>query len=315
MDSQVRRRRRDESMCSCRRRSSTSDDTPGWTCTGDQIVVDKDYVAPPPPPPDSLRIGYPETTTEKGYGHWCSVKEAESAWNLKTCPGDGTFRVKALTYNLFWWNLFGRRGGEGGRAGKKISSNAKTEAFDVMAFQECDDVWRVLGDAGMSDDYSTHSWGSNTIAYRKARWAQVASGITRTSEDRPGLYGRRGVHWVRLWDKEVNKTLFFLNHHGPLPVGSGGICGGTASAYNILKVVGENSYQGDHVVLTGDFNANPETSYVRTLEGRIYRVFTGTKMGGIDHFFSNCGEANVIETRNLGSGGSDHDALMAIFAF
>merc|ERR1711874_3458 len=76
---------------------------------------------------------------------------------LKTCPAAiGSSTVKILNYNLFWWNLFERRHGENGRAGRKIASTSQPEEYDFMGFQECKDVNRVMSDAkrhGLSGDY------------------------------------------------------------------------------------------------------------------------------------------------------------------
>ena len=79
----------------------------------------------------------------------------------------GDLKVKVLTYNLFWWNLFGQRGGNGGSAGKLIKDAGSAAPFDLMGFQECDDVNRVLGDAGLTDTFGTVSPGhAVAIAYR-----------------------------------------------------------------------------------------------------------------------------------------------------
>merc|ERR1712048_682991 len=114
---------------------------------------------------------------------------------------------------------------------------------------------------------------------------------------------------VRLQHKQTGKTMFVMNHHGPLPIPSGGKCGGKATAYNMLRKIAENADAQDFIVLTGDFNANGHSHTVWSLERYMHRIFTGSAIGGIDHFFSNCGGAHVVETRNLGNGGSDHDAL------
>jgi len=103
-----------------------------------------------------------------------------------------------------------------------------------------------------------------------------------------------------------------VNHHGPLRVNSGGRKGGPETAYNILTAIYDNVQLGDAVILLGDFNAQIGSQTVRALERYIPRVASGTSLGGVDHFFS---ELSMIgEMENLGSGGSDHDALIATFA-
>lgn len=51
--------------------------------------------------------------------------------------------------------------------------------------------------------------------------------------------------WARLRNRETNHTMMFVNHHGPLPVGTGGRCGGEATAFNLLKLIAVEAYMGD----------------------------------------------------------------------
>lgn len=252
-----------------------------------------------------------------GTGHWCEADVLNATWRLQSCPAasDRALRVKALTYNLFWWNLFGRRGGNGGSAGRLMREAAAAGRFDILGFQEADHIRWPMDDAGFGEDeYSTESALGMAIAWRKLSWERLSSGIVRVAEDMPGGYGRRGILWMRLRSLTNRRTLLFANHHGPLPVGTGGICGGEATAYNILSLLEREARDGDAIILTGDFNAGEQTATVETLTvgGRLHKIFTGRSFGGVDHFFSNCDNSAVVEKRNLGSGGSDHDALMVI---
>merc|ERR1711862_627796 len=126
-------------------------------------------------------------------------------------------------------------------------------------------------------------------------------------------YGKRPLAWGRLEHIQTGKTVFFANHHGPLPVNTGGLCGGRATALNIVKMIAQKMKPGDIVIMGGDFNSNARSSEVRELDKHLVRVFTGTAIGGIDHFYSNCGMAKVRGARKLGRGGSDHDAIEAVF--
>lgn len=251
-----------------------------------------------------------------GAGHWCEAAVPEASWHLRKCRSSPSqpLRVKALTYNLFWWNLFGRRGGNNGSAGTLMRAAAASGRFDVMGFQEADRILWPLHDAGFGEDeYSSESSLGMAIAWRKAAWDRLGSGIERVAEDRRDQYfGRRGVLWVRLRNRNNGRTLLFANHHGPLPVGTGGVCGGEATAYNILSLLRREAGERDAVILTGDFNADEQTATVEVMGGRLHKLFTGASFGGVDHFFSNCNGSSVVETRNLGGGGSDHDALMVV---
>ncbi|CAE8589874.1 unnamed protein product [Polarella glacialis] len=247
---------------------------------------------------------------------WCQGQRPEPGWGLRgTCPSGQNLKVKALTYNLFWWNLFGQRRGNGGSAGKLIASSQASQAFDVMGFQECDDVNRVLADAGLQNDYGSVNGGhAIAIAWRKSSWELLASGKGDVNEDqRSQYYGNRAAQWVRLRHTQNGQTLFFVNHHGPLPVNSGGQCGGEATAFNMLRMIGSNAFQGDLIILVGDFNSQANTQTTTALEGYMHRVYTGSSFGGVDHIFSNCDETAMYSAVNLGAGGSDHEALSAGF--
>ena len=127
------------------------------------------------------------------------------------------------------------------------------------------------------------------------------------------FYGRRSVLWARFRNIETGAMVFFMNHHGPLPVNSGGLCGGRATAYNILRVAGYFAHPGDDVVLVGDFNADPTSMTIKELSNHLGRAYTGKSFNGVDNFFTSCGR--LAHVQNLGTGGSDHDALRATFDF
>lgn len=233
-------------------------------------------------------------------------------------------QIKILTYNLYWWNLFRNRHGANGMAGKNIAAYGKDVPFDLMGFQECEDVSWPLRDAGMTDDFTTFAHPAPPIAialaYRHAVFSELGRGEAEVAEDGAAQhYGRRNVIWVRLQHKTSGKTVFFINHHGPTPVNSGGICGAEGTAYNILKVIGENAKVGDHVVLTGDFNAwsngpdGAELSEIGHIQCHLPHIFSNPKVEdvwGIDNIFASC--AKTISKTVMPRGGSDHFALNVV---
>merc|ERR1711915_779411 len=79
------------------------------------------------------------------------------------------------------------------------------------------------------------------------------------------------------------KTVFFMNHHGPLKVSQGGGCTGSATALNIMKVIAENAHTSDAIILVGDFNAGLGSSRIQELERRLTKVHSGYIFGGVDH--------------------------------
>jgi len=260
----------------------------------------------------STVFGYTPSGRVVSQGQWCSVNEPEQGWALRSCGSGSGITVKVLTYNLFWWNLFGRRHGNGGSAGRLIAEAGSSERFDVMGFQECEGVGWVLGDAGLATEYGAITGPhAMCMAYRKDSWTLLADGAKNVGEDRGDQwYGTRAVMWARLQHSTTGQVLFFVNHHGPLPVHSGGRCGGEATAYNILKLIANTAHADDAVVLVGDFNAGPNDVTLQSLNGRMHHIYTGSAFGGVDHVFSSC--EHKVSTRNLGDGGSDHDALEAI---
>merc|ERR1719336_2396711 len=264
-------------------------------------------------------LGYPSTGVKKAANLWCAVDVPPPQWNLKSCPASGTTSVKVLTYNLFWWNLFNRHHGSDRSAGRLISRTGGPEKYDVMGFQECEDVWRVLSDAGLgSSEYDAIGGGrAIAVAWRRTKWVVLQHDSVDVGEDsRDQYYGKRAAMWVRLKHNDDGKTVFFMNHHGPLKVSQGGGCTGSATALNILKVIAENAHTSDVIIVVGDFNAALGSSRVQEMERRLSKVHSGRIFGGVDHIFSNCGDRGKGQTLEKGDGyyKSDHDALSADFS-
>ncbi|CAE8662736.1 unnamed protein product, partial [Polarella glacialis] len=142
-------------------------------------------------------------------------------------------------------------------AGQVIKDSAAALPYDFMGFQECEDPVAVLGPAGLLEEYAAFQ-GAHAIclAYRKAAWSLLERGEQDVADDLPTkYYGTRGTQWMRLAHKKTNRTVFFVNHHGPLSVNSGGLCGGEATANNLLHLMGTKAQAGDVLILVGDFNA------------------------------------------------------------
>jgi len=105
----------------------------------------------------------------------------------------------------------------------------------------------VLRDAGLLEQYFI-SVGANElcVAFRKSGWTLLAQGEEIVAEDLPGQYfGKRGAQWLRLVHKRTGKIVFFMNHHGPLAVNSGGICGGRATAHQLMRIMWTQAHIGE----------------------------------------------------------------------
>eukprot|EP00411_Alexandrium_monilatum_P024110 CAMPEP_0175215298 /NCGR_PEP_ID=MMETSP0093-20121207/17145_1 /TAXON_ID=311494 /ORGANISM="Alexandrium monilatum, Strain CCMP3105" /LENGTH=554 /DNA_ID=CAMNT_0016508667 /DNA_START=50 /DNA_END=1714 /DNA_ORIENTATION=- len=245
-------------------------------------------------------------------GKWCATGPIPTLWTAN--QSGPAVQVKILSYNLFWWNLYDRRGGNGDSAGKLIARSNEPQPFDFMGFQECEDPERVLSGQGLLKDFVAFQ-GAHAIcmAYAKARWELLAHGQEDVAEDMPTKwYGKRGAQWMRLQHMETGKTAFFVNHHGPLSVNSGGVCGGHATSHNLLRLMGKEAVAGDLLILVGDFNANAASTTIQGLWQNLVHVFNGDSWGGVDNVFSNTGAGDIVSTKILGSGGSDHDAISAV---
>ena len=243
---------------------------------------------------------------------WCHARTNGRLW---TPSEEGNpLAVKVLSYNLYWWNLFGRRNGNGNSAGKLIAGSMSDQVYDFMGFQECENPKRVLGPVGLLKHY-TAVQGPHAIcaAYHTAKWELLAHGGHDLAEDmKTNFYGRRGAMWLRLRHRHTKRTVFFLNHHGPLSVNSGGICGGLATAHNLMGLMLQHGQKGDGLLLVGDFNANAASLTIQGLWPELTHVHNGDSFGGVDNIFSNVGRSSVLRTYNLGSGGSDHNAISAV---
>lgn len=170
----------------------------------------------------------------------------------------------------------------------------------------------------MLDQYTLYP-GMGTVttaicmAFLTRNWEHLAHGGMLVAEDSPAEhYGQRAVQWVRVRHRSAGRMVFFMNHHGPTPVNSGGKCGGGVIANRMLSVIHANAAPGDAVVLVGDFNADAGSPTIQGLLTQLQRVFGGTVFGGIDNIFANAGATRVVGERILGHGGSDHDALALV---
>jgi hypothetical protein len=243
---------------------------------------------------------------------WCEGAPPPTLW--PPAVEGGVVQIKILTYNLFWWSLYGIRGGNGNSAGMLIKESMADQPFDVMGFQECESGIRVLEPVGLLEEYDVFQGEHATcLAYYKKNWSLLAKGAESVAEDmKTHYYGMRGAQWVRLEHVPTGRKLLFVNHHGPLEVNSGGECGGTNTAYNLLRLMQRHAEHGDMIILVGDFNANSASTTVQELWSRMVLLQAGDSFGGVDNIFGNMPTASVIRKKTLGSGGSDHDAVSLV---
>jgi len=236
---------------------------------------------------------------KSGFG--CQASPLPGLW--PPAIAGGPVQVKALSHNLCWWRVFDRMAGS--EVAALLARSGRPRPYDVMGFQECEDPDYLLMHAGLAGRYGAiRGDKSLCMAYRKSTWSLISHGQDHVSADRQ--FGKRDAQWMRLHSQQSGRTLFFVNHHGPLPLNSGGVCGGGAVATNLVTLVAQRAQRGDAVIIVGDFNSDPGSITIRTLQQRL-RLALGH---GPDSILTNL---QVIGSKNLGGGGSDHDAV-AMFA-
>jgi len=315
-------------------------------------------------------IGWNPTGPKEGVGQWCEAQGPAADWNLKNFCGHmeskfaaaaaqnkslsgAAAQIKVLTYNLEWWANYQQWPHPGGNTinpalGENIVKDAKIQGFDLMGFQECEGVDIIVDSAkkaGLPGNWGTSGVHEGKsigicIAYNTDTFSFIAQGNDFVGEDQPGAhwYGKRKAQWVRLAHKASGQTVFYLNHHGPIPINTGGKCGAKATAWNILKIIGQNAQKGDLIFMTCDCNAwamygsgkgnvqGPWTyqQEIGQLACHLPHMFANSLAGpediwGIDNMFSNCAKpakqpSTVLTSGTvMGKGGSDHHALSLVY--
>jgi len=293
-------------------------------------------------------IPWTPTGPSQGGSNWCASQGPPADWNLKNyCQSHlntplnvtgAAAQIKVLTYNLQWWHTYEQYPVPGGNSmnpavGANIVEDDKVHAFDLMGFQECEILQAVLDSAkkqGLQGDWQAFEYHEGKsigigLAWKKDSFDLITQGKGYVAEDRNDAthqyYGKRAAQWVRLTHKATGKKVFYLNHHGPTPVGTGGLCGSKATAYNLLKMIATNAQVGDLVFITGDFNGpsiqlGKYSEEIGTLACHIPHIFTISNIQtvwGIDNHFANCATAAKDGKRKMGQGGSDHWALSVLY--
>jgi hypothetical protein len=244
-----------------------------------------------------------------GDHHWCRIHKVHNDWGIPKI-NTKNHKVKVLSYNLFWWNLYLQRKSNGNSAGRLMKSILP---IDVFGFQECEDIFRIMGDLG--DHYHTFNAGRALgMSFDRYQWEIKYSKSIDVGEDiHPQYFGKRSVGMIYMKHKHSDKHLLHVNHHGVLPVNTGGLCKSESVAYNILKNIGANAKENDLIIVTGDFNCNHDSPTIKILETYLNKHVSSTSFSGVDHIFSNSN--NIGVTKILPESGSDHQPIMAEIYF
>ncbi|CAJ1380436.1 unnamed protein product [Effrenium voratum] len=239
------------------------------------------------------------------------VLPAAANW---TATGNGQPLV-VVTYNLYWWCVSDEYGNcpqnADGKGFQGIYNRLQQNGpFDLIGFQECDDVGKIISGSGLatSFEYYTPAKGNDAaMAWQHEKFRAIEGpGVHWVARDK---YGDRNVNWVRLQVVGSNTVIFFANTHGPLDQ-CGGKPGKTVAA-NYLSAVNQHKKPGDVVVFTGDFNCGSNQDTMKALSQALEVDATDKSYGGADHIFSTEGVAVLWHGYSPGSP-SDHQLLKAV---
>jgi hypothetical protein len=189
--------------------------------------------------------------------------------------------IKIVSYNLYWWNVKAKN-----RWGSLYDRIKKQGPFDLIGFQECEDVKKVVRGSGL-DDFDYYQ-GPNKPSNNPAPLAwnrqvfTVLAGPDKVWVASDG-YGGRYLTWVRLNHVATGVKIFFANTHGPL-----GNCGSTLGR-NWANGIKDNKAEGDVVFVTGDYNCGTGTKAMNILEDSLINDGVHDIDGGIDQIITDVG--------------------------
>jgi hypothetical protein len=264
---------------------------------GTPANISEDRIAKPT---DDMSIAKPEDATSQTFD--CQTPDVPYAewnafWNVAQ-PCTSIDLIKVLTYQLFW-EMYSIGMGIGDGSSQLLVEKGP---FDLIAFQECDDVDSILDNAGLNATYAAITAPHGlAIAYNKAVWSELSRGTEDVADDyvQPGElspvdrtwgghFGLRAVSWARLTHILTGKVVFFTNYHGPLPMDTGGRCGEAATAHHVLQVFYRNAQASDLKILAGDLNAGVQSFTQELLSMHMHRAATD----GVDAIFTSRCESN-----------------------
>ncbi|CAK0872475.1 unnamed protein product [Prorocentrum cordatum] len=262
------------------------------------------------------------TTTTTTY--WCMADVRKIPRKVWRAPSTGAAaRFKMLTMNMVWWNV-GQPDDPDDLPEAVIRSSGEPYMYDAIGLQECKEPRRLLKKLGPdAEEYDVIEEGSGLCTlYLKDQWTLQGHGLEAVAVDQASVeesvgVSNRSVQWLRMVHSETRRPFFVMNYHGPLPLNSGGGCGGEVTAQRLIGVIMQNALEGDAVILSGAFNAKGFTPVIQVLEQHGLGVFKvshdGSSEYGEDFVISNAGAASLISSANLGRGGRFHDVLGVIF--
>lgn len=168
--------------------------------------------------------------------------------------------LNVLSYNLQWWKTQG-----GPDISKTINANGP---FDLMGFQECDNVGQFLNSVGADQGltYASKQGPQDiAIAWDTKKFSKVDEGSATVGHDG---WGGRSMQWVRLSVTGTDKHIVFANTHGPVNQ-----CKGNEdwsnTADNYINNIEGAMKDGDSMFFTGDFNCGTPDDLMAKLRAKF----------------------------------------------
>merc|ERR1712157_387643 len=194
---------------------------------------------------------------------------------------------------------------------------------DIVGLQECQDASGIASASGYA--YVTSSGNSNTILYKSSRLQELKSGRFNVPRDD---YAQRNISWTRfriIKGSGVGTVFFFFNTHLPHRHNQASDPNTHATIADML-LDKRNELGAEHspTVVTGDCNPFASAgasrgsfeSNLRSSGIELVHVGTGRTGGyaGLDKIFASRDHWDWSNGADVGTGSSDHPAIVADFA-
>eukprot|EP00929_Paragymnodinium_shiwhaense_P095011 TRINITY_DN55958_c0_g2_i1.p1 TRINITY_DN55958_c0_g2~~TRINITY_DN55958_c0_g2_i1.p1 ORF type:complete len:352 (+),score=52.85 TRINITY_DN55958_c0_g2_i1:79-1134(+) len=222
--------------------------------------------------------------------------------------------VNVITYNLFWWCVSDEYKNcpqfAGGLGFQQLYSRINMHGpFDLIGFQECDNVGQVIGGLGLTGKFEYYTDPVDGPMAWNGQKFQLIPGSSGSVVIGSDQYGDRYVNFVRLTVLETGGTIFFANVHGPLGHCDGAAGDSVANAY--IGAIQSRIQPGDDLIFTGDFNCASNQETIVKLSTVFSNDAVDTSFGGADHIFTNGLQMLSQEVAN--GAPSDHQIVKASF--
>lgn len=255
---------------------------------------------------DSLSLSAALARVNSECAEQCSCATAD--FDAAACSGTGCI-------NVVTWNA-------GGNHHSTTGSCLHASDADLVLFQEVDDPSSKLHGLSGYQTAGGGGWSGMGFAWKESSFSHIdGPWKDYVGEDRDncccnvwkwnnGKCWTRYVVSIRLKHSSGQEVLV-ANHHGLLPINTGGKTGHATAAQNINNAVNRRMGSTELVIFAGDMNNVPGRSDMLNRLDNDYGYthhYHGKTYGGVDAFYSK-GFQMVGAGSNLGSCGSDHDLL------